>query len=92
MTHKKKVMIMRNIEKIRKQHSLGSELIIKMGLLAAIIGLLCASGASFYVVAGIYLGYKVLRLVLRLFWLVLALVFTVVSIGILITIILLLIF
>jgi hypothetical protein len=83
---------MRNIEKIRKQHSLGSELIIKMGLSGLIIGLLYAVGASFSVIAGVYLGYKVLRLVLRFFGLVMALVFTAVSIVILIIIISLLIF
>jgi hypothetical protein len=85
-------MIMRNIEKIRKHNSLGSKLIIKMGLSVAIIGLLYVIGASFSVVAGICLSYKILRLVLRLFGLVLALVFTVISIFIMIIILLVLIF
>jgi hypothetical protein len=83
---------MRNIEKIRKHYSLSSKLIIKTGLLVAVAGLLYAAGSSFSVVAGVYLGYRVLRLVLRLFGLVMALVFTVISIGILITVISLLIF
>jgi hypothetical protein len=92
MTQKiKKVMIMRNEEKIRKQfHSLGSELIIKLGGwllgLAAIIVLIQAFGMSISTVVGIYLGYRVLRLVLRLFGLVLSIVFTAVSIFILIVI------
>jgi hypothetical protein len=46
-------MITANMEKIRKQNSLSSELIIKMGLLVAIIGLLYVAGASFSVVAGV---------------------------------------
>jgi hypothetical protein len=87
---------MENTEKIRKQfHSLGSELLIKsggwlLGLIAVIV-LIQAFGASFSTVAGIYLGYRVLRLVMRLFGLLISLVLTLVSIFILIGIISLLI-
>jgi hypothetical protein len=89
-------MNMENTEKIRKQfHSLGSELIIKFGGwllgLVAVIVLIKAFGASFSTVAGIYLGYRVLRLAMRLFGLLISLVFTLVSIFILIGIISLLI-
>jgi hypothetical protein len=87
---------MENTEKIRKQfHSLGSELIIKFGGwllgLVAIIVLIQAFGASLSTVVGIYLGYRVLRLVMRLLGLMLSIVFTVISIFILIGIISLLI-
>jgi hypothetical protein len=98
MTHevKKKVMIMRNEEKIRKQKNslLWNQHKIGLGLLGlgAVAGLIYAFGTSFSAVAGVYLGYKVLRLALRLFHLILASVFTVVSIIILIIIISLLIF
>jgi hypothetical protein len=85
-------MIIKNTQKIKKQNSLRSELIIKTvvwGLIIGLaIGLIYASGTSFSVVAGVYLGYKILRLVMRLFGLVTALVFTVVRIFIPITIIL----
>jgi hypothetical protein len=85
-------MIMRNIEKIRKQHSLGSKFIIKTVFWVVIAGLIYVSGTSFSVVAGVYLGYRVARLVLRFFGLVMALVFTGISICVLIIIITLLIF
>jgi hypothetical protein len=88
-------MIMRNTEKIRKQNSLNSELIIKSGGwllgLAAVIVLIQAFGASISTAVGIYLGYRVLRLVMRLFGLLISLVFTLVSIFILIVVISLLI-
>ncbi|MDR3327496.1 MAG: hypothetical protein LBT04_05135, partial [Prevotellaceae bacterium] len=86
----------RNEEKIRKQKNslLWNHHKIGLGLLGlvAVVGLIHAFGVSFSAVIGMYLGYKVLRLVLRLFHLVLASVFTVVSIIILIIIISLLIF
>jgi hypothetical protein len=89
-------MIMRNEEKIRKQKNslLWFHHKIWLGLLGltAVIVLVHAFGASFSAVVGVYLGYKVLRLVLRLFSLVVATVFTAVSIIILISIISLLIF
>ncbi|MDR3265959.1 MAG: hypothetical protein LBT24_00100, partial [Tannerella sp.] len=67
---------------------------IGLGLLGlvAVVGLIYTFGTSFSAVIGGYLGYKVLRLVMRLFGLVLSLVFTLISIIILITIISLLIF
>ena len=86
---------MRNEEKIRKQNSLlWNQHKIWLGLLGltAIVVLIHAFGASFSIVIGMYLGYRVLRLVLRLFGLLASAVFTVVSIIILISIISLLIF
>jgi hypothetical protein len=80
------------MEKIRKQHSLGSKFIIKAGFWMAMAWLIYATGTSFSIVAGVYLGYRVLRLVLRLFGLVMAAVLTAVSIFIVIIIVLLLIF
>jgi hypothetical protein len=59
--------------------------------LAVVSGLIHAFGASFSVIVAIYLGYRVLRLVMRLFGLVLSIVFTVISILIFIAIISLLI-
>jgi hypothetical protein len=58
----------------------------------AVIGLIHAFGASFSAAVGVYLGYRVLRLVIRLFSLVMAAVFTLVSIIAMILIISLLIF
>jgi hypothetical protein len=92
MTHKKKVMIMKKMEKIRKQHSLSSKFIITAGFWMAMAGLIYATGTSLSIVAGVYLGYRALRLVLRLFGLVIAAVLTAVSIFIVIIIVLLLIF
>jgi hypothetical protein len=89
-------MIMRNEEKIRKQKNslLWNHHEIWLGLLGlvAVVVLIHAFGASFSAAVGVYLGYRVLRLVVRLFSLVMASVFTVVSIIILITVISLLIF
>jgi formate/nitrite transporter FocA (FNT family) len=79
---------MRNIEKIRKQNSLSSELIIKTGLAAVIAGLIYALGTTFCTVVAVYIGYRAFGLVLRFLGLVTAAVFTV----ILIIIILILIF
>ncbi|MDR0506867.1 MAG: hypothetical protein LBH32_08655 [Dysgonamonadaceae bacterium] len=87
---------MRNEEKIKKHNSLSSKFYIKLGLwiagLAIIAGFVWACGATFWTIAGIYLGYILLRLVLRLIGLVLWLVFTVIAIIILTAIISLLIF
>jgi hypothetical protein len=87
---------MRNEEKIRKQKNslLWNHHKIGLGLLGlvAVVGLIYAFGASFSAAVGVYLGYRVLRLVMRLFSLVIAAVFTVVSIIVLITVISLLIF
>jgi hypothetical protein len=93
---KKKVSIMRKKEKKWKQTSLCSGINIKMGLyvagLAGFAGLIAAFGASVSALAGIYLGYKLLRLVLRFTGLIVSLVFTFVSMIILVLIISLLIF
>jgi len=71
-------------------------IIINYGLrllgLAAVIGLFYVCGATFSTVLGVYLGYRVLRLVMRLFGLVLSVIFTVVSIVVLVLFITLLIF
>jgi hypothetical protein len=94
---KKMSMIMVNNEKILKQkNSLRSGIHIRfwgcLAGLAVVAGLIWACGATVSAVVGVYLGYKVLRLVLRLIGFVLSAVFTVISIIILITIISLLIF
>jgi hypothetical protein len=86
---------MRNEEKIRKQKNslLRNHHKIWLGLLGivAVIVLIQAFGASISTAVGIWLGYRVLRLAMRLFGLLVSLVFTLVSIFILITIISLLI-
>ena len=64
---------------------------LRLAGLAVVAGLIYC-GATFTTVVGIYLGYKLLRLIFRFFRLVLSLFFTVVSIVILIAIISLLIF
>jgi hypothetical protein len=86
-------MITRNEEKIRKQKNslLWNHHKIWLGLTALLV-LIHLFSAPFSAVVGVYLGYKVLRLVLRLFSLVMASVFTIVSIIILISIISLLLF
>ena len=90
-------MIMRNKVKnieTKKLPPLGININIWFCLAGLIVaaGLIYACGATFTTVAGIYLGYKLLRLILRVFGLVLSLFFTLVSITILIAIISLLIF
>ena len=60
--------------------------------LAGIIGLLYVCGATISTVLGVYLGCKILRHLLRLFGAFLSLVFTAVSIVILVIIISLIIF
>jgi hypothetical protein len=89
---KKKVMMMRNEEKTGKQkNSLLSGINIRFWCwtvgLAAVFGLIHAFGASFSTVVGVYLGYKVLRLFIRLIGQILSIVFTIVFIVILIIII-----
>jgi len=87
---------MRNIEKIKKQNSLSSKLLIKTGLrvicIGLIIGLICTCGVSFHAAVIVFLGYKLLRLVFRFLGLIIALVYTFICIGITIIIILLLMF
>jgi hypothetical protein len=86
-----------NSEKILKQkNSLSSGINISIGLVLAGLtvatGLICGFGGTFSTVAGVYLGYKFLRLILRVLSLVFSLLITLVSIAILILIISLLIF
>jgi len=88
---------MRNEEKIRKQkNSLSSGINIRfwscLAGLAVVAGLIYAFGATIWTAVAIYLGYKVLRLVMRLIGQILSIVFTVISIAVLILIISLLIF
>jgi len=83
-------------EKNRKTKLPQFRIIIDFGLRLAcftvVIGLLYACGATFFTVLWVYLGYKVLRLGLRLFGFLLSFVFTLFSILILLLIITLLIF
>jgi hypothetical protein len=89
-------MIMENKDKILKQNSLGSKIYIKFCLLAAglvfLTVLSCVFAKPFCVVAGIYIGYKLLTLFLRAVGLVVSLVFAVISIITLLVITSLLIF
>jgi hypothetical protein len=55
--------------------------------LAVVAGLIYAFGTSVSTIIGVYLGYRVLRLIMRLFGQMLSLVFTVVSILILVAVI-----
>jgi hypothetical protein len=86
-----------NSEKILKQkNSLRFGINISIGLVLAglgvVVGLIFGFGGTFSTVAGIYIGYKLLRLILRALSLVFSLLITLVSIAILILIISLLIF
>jgi hypothetical protein len=90
-------LIMVSNEKIMKQkNSLRSGINISTGLvlagLAVVLGLLYGFGGTFPAVAGIYPGYRLLRLILRVLGLLLSLFISVVSIVILTLIISLLIF
>ena len=93
---KKKVMIMvhkeKNIETKLPQLGINIKILIRLAVLAGFIGLIWACGASVWTVVAIYLGYKVLRLVLRLFGLLLSVFLTVISILILLLIISLIMF
>jgi len=93
---KKNVMIMRNNEKKieTKLPLLGINIRFWVYLagLVAVVGLLWACGATFWTVVAVFLGYKVLRLILRIFGLLISLFISVISVVILIAIILLLIF
>ena len=86
-----------NNEKILKQkNSLRFGINIRFWLLlaglAVVAGLVCACGATVPAVVGIYLGYRLLRLILRIFGLLVSLFISVVSAVILMAIISLLIF
>jgi hypothetical protein len=94
---KKMSLIMVNNEKILKQkNSLRSGINISIRLilavLAAVAGLMLGFGSVILAAVGIWLGYRVLRLVFRLAGLLLRLVFVLVSIVVLSIIISLLIF
>ena len=94
--NKKNVMIMRNNGKNNETKLPLLGINIKfwgcLAGLAVVAGLIYICGATFSTIVGIYLVYKLLRLILRVFGLVLSLFFTLVSIVILIIIISLLIF
>jgi len=83
------------IKNINKQLPLLG-IIIKSGMLllgfVVVLGLIRAFGASVSTVVAVYLGYKVLRLVMRLLGLVTVAIFTLFSIFILLLIITLLLF
>jgi hypothetical protein len=83
-----------NNEKIMKQkNSLRSGINIRFALLlAGLAGLIWACDTSFATVVGIYLSYKLLKLILRIFGLVVSLFISVVLAVALIVIISLLIF
>ena len=87
---------MRNKEKILKQNSLSSRINIRIGLalvgVVAVVWFISAIGTSFSALVAVWLGYKLLRLIFKVIGLVFSFVFTLISIGILITIISLLIF
>ena len=87
MVHEEK-----NIETKLSQLGINIKFLVRLICLTGLFGLLWTCGASFSVMLEVYLGYKVLRLVLRLFGLIAALIFTTASIIILIVIISLLIF
>jgi hypothetical protein len=93
---KKKVIKMVHEIKNRKTKLPQFRFIIDFGVILAgltvVIGLLYACDAAFSTVLGVYLGYKALRLVMRLFGLFLSFVFTLFSLFILVLIITLLIF
>ena len=73
----------------KKLSRLGINIRLGFGLagLATIVALIFHFGATISTAIGIYLGYRVLRLVMRLFGQVLSIIFTVVTILILIAII-----
>ena len=60
---------------------------LRLALISAIIGLFYTCGATFSTILGAYLAYKAVRLILRLFGQIMAIVFTLVSILILLIII-----
>ena len=60
---------------------------IRLGLQLAVFGLFYLCGVSIPTMIGVFLGYRVLRLILRLFGLIMATVFTLFSIIVLLLII-----
>jgi len=97
---KKMSLIMVNIKKILKQiNSLSSginiKFLLRLACLVGVVGLISAHGAVFPTVVGvvgIYLGYRILRLVMWFAGLIISCALKLISIIILITIISLLIF
>jgi hypothetical protein len=77
------VQIVKNI----KQRLPRLKINIRLGLQLAVLGLFYVCGVSIPTVIGVFLGYKVLRHILRLFGLIMATVFTIISILILLIII-----
>jgi hypothetical protein len=59
----------------------------RIAVVMVIIWLVHAFGVSVSAAVGVYLGYRVIRLVMRLFGQILSIVFTIISIAILIAII-----
>ena len=82
----------KNIETKLSLLGINIKLVVCLAGLAVVTGLIYAYGAAFTAVVAIYLGYKILRLVMRFFGLVLSCALTLITIFILIAIILLLIF
>jgi hypothetical protein len=93
---KKNVMIMRNngknIETKLPLLGINIRFWLRLVGLAVVAGLVWTCGATISTVAGIYLGYKLLRLILRIFGLLVSLFVSAVFAVILIIIISLLIF
>jgi hypothetical protein len=82
--NQKNVIHMVHNEKIMKQkNSLSSGIIISFGSVLAVVGvvagLIFGFGGTFSTVAEIYLGYKLLKLILRVMGLFVALLLTLVS-------------
>jgi hypothetical protein len=94
--NKKNVMIMRNnvknIETKLPQLRININFWLRLAVLAGVAGLMWAYDATFSTLVGIYLGYKLLRLILRIFGLVVSLFLTVVSAAVVAVIISLLLF
>jgi hypothetical protein len=84
---KKKVMKMVHTIKNLKQRLPSLEINIRLGFQLVVFGLLYMCSGSIPTVIGVYLGYRILRLVLRLFGLLMVAVFTIVSIFVLLIII-----
>jgi hypothetical protein len=88
MTQKKKVGLMRNTEKIMKQNSLTSEIIIKFGLGVAVLVLCVVLIYKVGIpVAGIIGGYILVRSVLKIIKLSIQIFFSVLTILFLIAVI-----
>ena len=80
------VHAIKNIKTKLPQLRINIRLGAKLAAVTAIVGVLYANGANISLILGIYLGYKILRLTLRLFSLFLSIVFTAISVVILVLI------